>query len=113
MSMSIHPAARRIVPGLAIAALLAVTTGHPARAEAPRTERVHAADLDLSRAADRSVLQRRIATAVEKLCAPPHSAVLPQVRSRRAVQACRNAAHQQVQQQLQRRGVPALTAARH
>lgn len=106
-----HPARTAgpgLLPGLLGATLLAFAG--PTLADGPRTVHVRTTDLDLSRPADRRLLQRRIEAAIEKVCVPPRSAVLPNVRTRAAVDACREQARADVRRQLQRRGTPELPA---
>lgn len=77
-----------------------------ARAADPAATRVYIGDLDLGTPRGRRVLQRRIAAAIEQVCVPHGSALLPTPRTRREVHECREQALAGVRAQLARRGVP-------
>ena len=81
------------------AAFVALSAGQAAaQPEAPLKAAVSYADLDLSRASGRSVLENRVARAVESVCPPRPSPA--ELRKRQAFRACHEQAWAGARQQL-------------
>lgn len=72
--------------------------------------RVRISDLDLTTPQGQRSLQRRVSAAIADVCVPHASVLLRNARSRKEVRECTSQARQSVQQQLQRHGMPRLTA---
>jgi UrcA family protein len=71
----------------------------------PPTDRVYVGDLDLQNPRAQRELHRRVSNAIERVCQPVGSALMPGPRTRRLVQGCRADAWIEVQAQLDRHGV--------
>lgn len=65
-----------------------------------RQERVQISDLNLATRQGQRQLQRRIAAAIERVCAPSGTVIESDVRSRLALSECRRHARTGVQEQL-------------
>lgn len=76
------------------------------------TERIYVGDLELQNPRGQRELQRRVDIAIDRVCRPVGSALLPSPRTRRLTRECRANAWTQVQGQLDRHGVPLPIAAR-
>jgi UrcA family protein len=74
-------------------------------------ERVKVADLDLSTVKGKRALERRVDVAVGRVCVAPASMPANTSRSKRQVEDCRRSAVQDVQAQMQARGMPAVQLA--
>ncbi len=104
--------ARGVRRGAVTAMLLAAAIAtFPAIAPAtePTARRVKIADLDLASPLGRQTLDRRVRLAIEQVCLPRGAASnRPSVKR---VNACRQAARENVQRQLAEHGLPPLLAA--
>lgn len=91
-----------------------------AQAAKPPVDRVYVGDLDLQNPRAQRELHRRVNRAIERVCRPVGSALMPGPRTRRLTRECRAGAWAEVQQQLDRHGVavsvtsqPAVSARRN
>jgi UrcA family protein len=101
---------RPLAAGLIAALLLGVT---PAlQAAGLPTVRVPVGDLALHSEGGQRELQRRLGNAVNQVCQPVGSALIPGPRARRLAQQCRERAWADIQVQLDRHGVALAAAAR-
>jgi UrcA family protein len=93
-----------LLASAAITTLLGLAVSATLPAAELRQERVQVSDLDLSSKAGQRQLQRRVTSAVERVCEPGGAVIETNVRARLALQACRRAAREGVQRQLDAAG---------